>query len=80
MRKYEALWNKIKGNSKASCIAEVSLHSRIIQAVKKEKNEYDLGWKLQQLELGKKYYLKYKTTDVGITFYLEETKEFMYKL
>lgn len=80
MRKYEALWNKIKENSKASVIAEESLHSRIIKAVKKEKNEYDVGWKLQQLEINKKYELKYTTTSAGINFFLKESKAFLYKL
>lgn len=74
MRKYQAIWEAIKENGKASLIAEASLHERIVHAVRKEKN-IDLGWKLLSAELGKKYYLYDKSEGATLYFTLVTSRE-----
>jgi hypothetical protein len=73
MRKYEPIWEAIKANtnSSASLAAPIESHARIINAVRKEKAK-DLGWKLQQSELGKKYRMLEKVEGKMITFWLED--------
>lgn len=45
MRKYQPIWEAIKKNNTASLVAPSERHTRIIKAVKKEKN-LDEGYKL----------------------------------
>lgn len=53
MRQYQAIWERIKKHGKATLIAPVDSHRRIIKAVQKEKY-MDIGFKLLQSEKGVK--------------------------
>lgn len=71
MRKYQPLWEQIKKdpNQSVSIAADTEIHSRIIKAVTKEKNN-DLGWKYMMAEAGKRYKLQYNVSGSLIMFYL----------
>lgn len=70
MRKYQAVWERVKfTEARVSLAAELSNHRKIIKAVTKEKSQ-DLGWKLLMLEQGKKYALMHEVYGKLITFYL----------
>lgn len=69
MRKYQPIWEIVKKEHSASLAADPSMHNRIIQAVRKEKNK-DAGWRLLLGEQGIKYKLKEKVEGSLITFYL----------
>jgi hypothetical protein len=71
MRKYEPLWLQVKAKSTASVSAPISLHARIIQAVRKEKVK-DIGWQYLVRENKKRYELKETITGRIITFNLVE--------
>jgi hypothetical protein len=49
MRKYQAIWEQVKLTGTAELIAPVASHTRIVNAVRKEKMK-DLGWALLQVE------------------------------
>jgi hypothetical protein len=69
MRKYQPAWNAIKQNGQVSLSASPELHRRIILGIRTEKKK-DLGWKLMQLEQGKKYKLIETIDGSLITFKL----------
>lgn len=53
MRKYQPIWEALKRDKKASIVAPIESHKRIIKAVIKEKN-IDEGYKLLLAEEGYK--------------------------
>jgi len=71
MRQYQRIWESVKNSPtlKASIVADTSLHSRIIKAVKKEKGK-DAGWRLLLSEQGVRYKLCPKIKGEVITFTL----------
>lgn len=69
MRKHQPIWEAIKKNSKASLLAPVQLHRRIIKAVINEKSR-DSVWKLECSMAGTMYKLAYKVEGKRITFNL----------
>lgn len=79
MRKYQPIWEEIKLHHTATLTADVSLHSRIIEAVRKEKKK-DLGWKYQMQENRIKYDLLQHIHGNNITFYLNKVNCALYKL
>ena len=79
MRKYQRIWEALKSYHTVSLEAELTMHARIIKAVRKEKN-IDLGWKLLSLELGKKYVLTESVSGSVITFTLTAHTPVLYQL
>lgn len=71
MRKYQAIWEQIKRDQAATIICAEPMHSRIINAVRKEKR-MDYGWKLLVAEDNKKYRLMDIAEGNLIKFRLEE--------
>lgn len=72
MRKYQRIWDKIKldVNSSVTIAADSTLHKRIVDCVRKEKN-MDLGWKLLMQEQDLKYELHYKLDESdNLVFFL----------
>ena len=69
MRYYEPIWREIKLHKKAQITANIELHRRIIQAVRKERSK-DLGWKLEVSENNGRYALDVKVQGKLITFTL----------
>ena len=56
-RLYAPIWNQLKQTGKATLIAPILSHKRIVQAVRKERS-YDMGWKLLSSEENKRYRLQ----------------------
>jgi len=75
MRQYQAIWERIKKHGKATLIAPVDSHRRIIKAVQKEKY-MDMGFKLLQSEKGVKMRLvTYDDSESGvITFSVYDSR------
>ena len=71
MRKYQPIWEELKQNFTASIRADKAAHSRIIKAVRKEKDN-DTPWKLLMSEEGKRYKLYESITGNIISFRLED--------
>ncbi len=70
MRKYQPIWEQIKRDTTAQLVADIRLHDRIINGVRKEKAR-DLGWKLELSEQGTPAYeLNENIEGKLITFYL----------
>lgn len=71
MRQYEPIWNLLKAKKEAHLKAPVAIHTRIIQAVRKEK-AIDAGWQYMLLEDKLRFELKEKVTGTLISFTLVE--------
>lgn len=73
MRKYQVAWEAIKSSpdNTTQLEADVALHARIINGVRKEKAK-DLSWKFLLGEQGTRYRLREKIEGKLITFYLVE--------
>lgn len=50
MRAYLSIWNRVKKEGTAVVSADVSLHKRIIKAVRKERTR-DISWRVAQTNL-----------------------------
>lgn len=53
-RIYTPYWDKLKHNGTITIPAQLRTHRRWLKAISKEKNDYDLGYKLTLAELGYK--------------------------
>lgn len=69
MRKYERLWNTIRKEREVTISAALSQHSKIIQAVRKEKAT-DMGFRYLNVENKERYELKEEVVGKTIKFYL----------
>jgi len=69
MRKYQAIWVRLKLHKTATLIAAPSSHLKIIRAVKKEKN-IDLAYKLTSIEQGLKFKLAFHSEGDKLNFRL----------
>lgn len=80
MRKYQAIWEQVKKAGSVTVVAPPSSHTRLINAVKKEKVK-DIGWALLQLETdNKKYMLFFDSKDSHLRFWIEERSNLIDKL
>ena len=79
MRQYQLIWEGLKLHHKASLLADPALHTRIIRAVRKEKNK-DIAWKYLQSESNKKYRLLDDSIGNNLKFTLILTTEFNHLL
>lgn len=68
-RLYEPIWRSVKDTGTCSIAAPSPLHSRIIKAVKKEKDK-DLGFKVIMAEEGRAARLQITVQKAKITFRL----------
>lgn len=73
MRKYQRIWEALKTELKVTVEASPELHTRTINAVKKEKHG-DLGFKFLSADVGNSYKLAYKVEGSLITFTLHPEK------
>ncbi len=72
MRRYQPIWNRIKEENSATVSIDPHMHSRLIEAVKKER-QLDLGWKLLIAEENKTFKLSISIKGNFIEFTLIET-------
>ena len=61
IRQYEPIWLQLKSTGTATLVAPVSIHQRIIQAVRKERSN-DRGWKALTYEAKRTYVLEITKT------------------
>ena len=71
VRKYQRIWEELKLTKKASIVAPVETHTKIINAVRKEKTK-DLGWKLILGEQSIRYRMLDTSNDKILTFILKD--------
>jgi len=79
MRQYQLIWEGLKLHHKASLLADPATHTRIIRAVRKEKNK-DIGFKLLMGESNKQYRLLDDSTGNNLKFSLVLTDDFNFLL
>jgi hypothetical protein len=73
MRKYARIWTELKDNKSCIIEADISLHPRILNAIRKEKCR-DLAFKYLSAELGNTYRLAYDIEGTKILFTLHPEK------
>jgi len=71
MRQYEAIWLKLKNDTKVRIAAPAALHRRIVKAVTKEK-DMDVVYKMEMIGKNLRVYLKHESDGGVLRFWLEK--------